>query len=145
MLAWKGIRYKSLWINITLEQFIRTGNFLGISLQFHVTWFLENYQSLSPGLTSNMWNHDSRFLYGWIFVYIFCLINVRSAIFFPSPLPLGFVGFSPLMFSVWQVPVPFLSCGASWLGCAVVPVMGALFSIWLPIVEAPGPSCSKLG
>ena len=45
-----------------------------------------------------MWNHDSRFLFRWIFVYIFCLINILSAIFFPSPLPLGFVGFSPLMF-----------------------------------------------
>ena len=31
-------------------------------------------------------------------------------------------------------------CGGSWLGCAVVPVMGALFQSrgWLPIVEAPG-------
>ena len=37
-------------------------------------------------------------------------------------------------------PVPFLLCGGSWLGCAVVPVMGALFQSrgWLPIVEAPG-------
>ena len=58
----------------------------------------------------------------------------------PPPLPLGFVGFSPLMFSVWWEPVPFLSCGGSWLGCAVVPVMGALFQSrgWLPVVEAPG-------
>ena len=33
-----------------------------------------------------------------------------------------------------------LWCGGSWLGCAVVPVMGALFQSrgWLPIVEAPG-------
>ena len=56
------------------------------------------------------------------------------------PLPLGFVGFSPLMFSVWLVPFPFLSCGGSWLGCAVVPVLGALLQSrgWLPIVEAPG-------
>ena len=49
--------------------------------------------------------------------------------------------FSPLMFSVSQVPVPFLSCGGSWLGCAVVPVMQrALFQSrgWLPIMEAPG-------
>ena len=38
------------------------------------------------------------------------------------------------------MPVPFLWCGGSWLGCAVVPVMGALFQSrgWLPIVEAPG-------
>ena len=59
----------------------------------------------------------------------------------PPPLPLGFVGFSPLMFfSVWRVPVPFLLCGGSWLGYAVVPVKGALFQSrsWLPIVEAPG-------
>ena len=37
------------------------------------------------------------------------------------------------------MPVPFLWCGGSWLGCAVVPVM-ALFQSrgWLPIVEAPG-------
>ena len=66
---------------------------------------------------------------------------VLSAIFFPSPPPPRLCWFfSPLMFSVWQVPVPFLSCGGSWLGCAVVPVMGALFQSrgWLPIVEAPG-------
>ena len=59
----------------------------------------------------------------------------------PPPLPLDFVGFSPLMFSVWRMPVPFLSCGGSWLGCDVVPVMGTLFQSrgWLPIVpEAPG-------
>ena len=58
----------------------------------------------------------------------------------PSPLPLGFVGFSPLTFSVWWVPVLLISCGGSWLGCAVVPVMGALLQprCWLPIVEAPG-------
>ena len=31
--------------------------------------------------------------------------------FFPLPLPLGFVCFSPLMFSVWRMPVPFLSRG----------------------------------
>ena len=45
------------------------------------------------------------------------------------------------MFSVWRMPVPFLSCGGSWLGCDVVPVMGTLFQSrgWLPIVpEAPG-------
>ena len=48
--------------------------------------------------------------------------------------------FSTDVFSVWRVPVPFLWCGGSWLGCAVVPVMGALFQSrgWLPIVEAPG-------
>ena len=45
-----------------------------------------------------MWNHDSRFVFRWIFVYIFYLINILSAISFPSPLPLGFVGFFPLMF-----------------------------------------------
>ena len=58
----------------------------------------------------------------------------------PLALPLGLLGFSPLMFSVWRVPVPFLSCGGSWLACAVVPVMGALFQSrgLLPIVEAPG-------
>ena len=57
----------------------------------------------------------------------------------PPPLPIGFVGFSPLMFSVWLVPVRFLLCWGSWLGCAVVPVMGALFQSRssLPIVEAP--------
>ena len=34
----------------------------------------------------------------------------------------------------------FLWCGGSWLGCAVLPVMGAWFQSrgWLPIVEAPG-------
>ena len=38
------------------------------------------------------------------------------------------------------MPVRFLWCEGSWLGCAVVPVMGALFQSrgWLPIVEAPG-------
>ena len=43
-------------------------------------------------------------------------------------------------FSVWLVPVCFLSCGGSWLGCAVVPAMVALFESrgWLPNVEAPG-------
>ena len=55
---------------------------------------------------------------------------VLLAIFFtsrPSPRPVGFF-------------FPFLWCGGSWLGCAVVPVMGALFQSrgWLPIVEAPG-------
>ena len=37
------------------------------------------------------------------------------------------------------MPVPFLSCGGSWLGCVVVPVMRALFQSrgWLQIVEAP--------
>ena len=74
----------------------------------------------------------------WHIQFSFVLGSV--SIFFPSRLPLGFVGFSQLMFSVWWVPVPFLSCGGSWLGCAVVPVMGALFQSrgWLPIVEAPG-------
>ena len=45
-----------------------------------------------------------------------------------------------MLLSVWRVPVPFLWCGGSWLGCAVVPVMRALFQSWgwLPIVEAPG-------
>ena len=35
---------------------------------------------------------------------------------------------------------PSAWCGGSWLGCAVVPVMGALLQSrgWLPIVEAPG-------
>ena len=64
----------------------------------------------------------------------------------PSPLPppflpLGFVVFfSTDVFSVWRVPVPFLWCADSWLGCTVVPVMGASFQSrgWLPIVEAPG-------
>ena len=66
---------------------------------------------------------------------------VLSAIFFPSRPPPRLVGFfSTDVFSVWRVPVPFLWCGGSWLGCAVVPVMGALFQSrgWLPIVEAPG-------
>ena len=33
-----------------------------------------------------------------------------------------------------------LLCRGSWLGCAVVPVLGALFQSrgWLPKVEAPG-------
>ena len=56
-------------------------------------------------------------------------------------LPLGLLGFSPLMLlSVWRVPVPFPWYGGSWRGCAVVPVVGALFQSrgWLPIVEAPG-------
>ena len=44
-----------------------------------------------------------------------------------------------MFFSV-RGPVPFLLCGGSWLGCAVVQVKGALFQSrsWLPIVEAPG-------
>ena len=66
---------------------------------------------------------------------------VLSAIFFPSRPPPRLVGFfSTDVFSVWRVPVPFLWCGGSWLGCAVVPVMGALFQSrgWLPIVEALG-------
>ena len=66
---------------------------------------------------------------------------VLSAIFFPSRPPPRLVGFfSTDVFSVWWVPVPFLWCGGSWLGCTVVPVMGALFQSrgWLPIVEAPG-------
>ena len=35
---------------------------------------------------------------------------------------------------------PLLRALAPWLGCTVVPVMGALFQSrgWLPIVEAPG-------
>ena len=73
---------------------------------------------------------------------VFSLCWVLPAIFFPSrpsPRPVGF--FSPLMLSsVWRVPFPFLWCGGSWLGCAVVPVMGTLFQSrgWLPIVETPG-------
>ena len=66
---------------------------------------------------------------------------VLSAIFFPSRPPPRLVGFfSTDVFSVWRVPVPFLWYGGSWLGCTVVPVMGALFQSrgWLPIVEAPG-------
>ena len=75
----------------------------------------------------------------WRIQFFFVLGSVSH--FLPPPLPLGFVGFSPLMFfSVWRVPVPFLLCGGSWLGYTVVPVMGALFQSrgWLPIVEAPG-------
>ena len=74
----------------------------------------------------------------WCVQFSFVLGSVSH--FLPLPLPLGFVGFSPLMFSVWRVLVPFLWCGGPWLGCAVVPVMGALFQSrgWLPIVEAPG-------
>ena len=41
--------------------------------------------------------------------FSFVLGSVRH--FFPLPLPLGFVCFSPLMFSVWRMPVPFLSRG----------------------------------
>ena len=41
--------------------------------------------------------------------FSFVLGSVRH--FFPLPLPLGFVCFSPLMFSVWWMPVPFLSRG----------------------------------
>ena len=61
---------------------------------------------------------------------------------FSPLLSLGFVVvvFSTDVFQCDGCPVPFLSCGGSWLGCAVVPVMGALFQSrgWLPIVEAPG-------
>ena len=58
-----------------------------------------------------------------------------------SPSPPGFVVFSLStdVFSVWRVPVPFLSCGGSWLGCAVVAVMGTLFQCrgWLLMVKTP--------
>ena len=65
----------------------------------------------------------------------------------PPALPLGLLGFSSTdVFSVSRVPVPFLWCGGSWLGCAVVPVMGALFQSrgWLPIVEALDTSGTQL-
>ena len=41
---------------------------------------------------------------------------------------------------VWRLPVPILLYWGSWLGCAVVPVMDALFQSrgWLSTVEAPG-------
>ena len=75
----------------------------------------------------------------WRIQFSFLLGSVSH--FLPPPPPLRLCWFfSPLMFSVWQVAVPFLSCAGSWLGCAVMPVMGALFQSrgWLPIVEAPG-------
>ena len=55
------------------------------------------------------------------------------------PSPYALLVFLHWCFSVWWVPVPFLWCGGSWLGCTVVPVMGALFQSrsWLSIVEAP--------
>ena len=42
--------------------------------------------------------------------------------------------FSSDVFPSWRVPVRFLWCEGSWLGCAVVPVMGALFQSrgWKP-------------
>ena len=73
------------------------------------------------------------------FSFSFVLGSVSH--FLPLPPPPRLVSFSlHWCFSVWQVPVPFLLCGGSWLGCAVVPVKGALFQSrgWLPIVEAPG-------
>ena len=71
---------------------------------------------------------------------VFLLARFCQPFSSPPPPPRLCWFFSPLMFSVWQVAVPFLSCGGSWLGCAVMPVMGALFQSrgWLPIVEAPG-------
>ena len=77
----------------------------------------------------------------FIGAFSFFSCEVLSAIFFPSPLPQGFVGFfSTDVFLVWLVPVSFLSCWDSWLGSAVVPVLGALFQSrgWLPIVEVRG-------
>ena len=58
----------------------------------------------------------------------------------PPRSPKALLAFSPLMFSVWRVPVSFLSCWGSWLGSAVVLVLGALFQSrgWLPIVEVRG-------
>ena len=47
--------------------------------------------------------------------------------------------FSPLVFSTVRGACSFRLVQGSWLGCAVVSVMGALFQSrgWLPIVEAP--------
>ena len=73
------------------------------------------------------------------FSFSFVLGSVSH--FLPLPPPPRLVSFSlHWCFSVWRGPVPFLLCGGSWLGCAVVPVKGALFQSrsWLPIVEAPG-------
>ena len=69
----------------------------------------------------------------WRVHFSFVLGSVSHFLPLPPPPRLCWF-FSPLMFSVWQVPVPFLSCGGSWLGCAVVPVMGALFQSrgWKP-------------
>ena len=64
---------------------------------------------------------------------------------FPPPLPrlcccCCFFFFTDVFHCDGWVPVPFLSCGGSWLDYAVVPVMGSLFQSrgWLPIVEALG-------
>ena len=73
------------------------------------------------------------------FSFSFVLGSVSH--FLPLPPPPRLVSFSlHWCFSVWRGPVPFLLCGGSWLGCAVVPVKGALFQSrsWLPIVEALG-------
>ena len=73
------------------------------------------------------------------FSFSFVLGSVSH--FLPLPPPPRLVSFSlHWCFSVWRVPVPYLLCGGPWLGCAVVPVKGALFQCrgWLPIVEAPG-------
>ena len=67
---------------------------------------------------------------------------VLAAIFFPSRPPPRLVGFSSTDVSFFSVmgACSFPLVWGSWLGCAVVPVMGALFQSrsWLPIVEAPG-------
>ena len=73
------------------------------------------------------------------FSFSFVLGSVSH--FLPLPPPPRLVSFSlHWCFSVWRGPVPFLLCGGSWLGCAVVPVKGASFQSrsWLPILEAPG-------
>ena len=74
---------------------------------------------------------------------------MRFFLLFSSPfLSLGFFLLVLKLFSfflhwccpVWRLPVPILLYWGSWLGCAVVPVMDALFQSrgWLSIVEAPG-------
>ena len=67
----------------------------------------------------------------WCFSVFLCARFCQPFSFPPPPLPLGFVSFFSM--DVFQ-------CGGSWLGCAVAPVLGALFHFrgWLPIVEAPG-------
>ena len=66
--------------------------------------------------------------------------QILSAISSPPALPLGFVGFSPLMFFSVTGACSFPLVWGLMAGLAVVPVMGALFQSggWLPIVEVPG-------
>ena len=83
--------------------------------------------------------------------WFFSAHEVLPAIFFPSPpppllFPYGLLFlccccslFSPLVFYSVTGACSFPFVRGSWLGCAVVSIMGALFQSrdWLPIVEAP--------